>query len=287
MRYVDKDTQKIPTKHAPKCLKNWIWTIQAAQAIWHRLSEAGFESLNLKSLNQDVIENFFNQLRSNGCANRNPTCEQFEGAFKTLFVGNLTSKHLFGANCEENTEGTTLAFSHLMNVSAVNKEINDVEEIDTVECTESAIPNTNINEKIINEQQIVNIIKRNNIIAQCKHCVNTLADAQTLNHIRQAIDLLEFKFIEICHETKVMEKTMTILENQCFSSYSQHCTHFKETSIIIIAQEFVKAWCKFINNILCRKIDILHSDTFMYKLAKRLSTKYTKKISDTKIEIRL
>lgn len=95
----------------PKCLKNWIWTIQAAQKIWNILHKANFESVNLKFLNQDVIENFFIQIRSNGCANRNPSCEQFEGAFKTLLICNLTSKHSIGANCKEDSEGTTLAFS--------------------------------------------------------------------------------------------------------------------------------------------------------------------------------
>lgn len=84
MSYVDKQTWKIFARNAPKCLKNWIWSIKGAQEIWNRLHKANFESFNLKFLNQDVIENFFSQIRSNGCANRNPSCEQFEGAFKTL-----------------------------------------------------------------------------------------------------------------------------------------------------------------------------------------------------------
>lgn len=33
MQYVEKDTRKVPKKNAPKCLRNWIWTIRAAQNI--------------------------------------------------------------------------------------------------------------------------------------------------------------------------------------------------------------------------------------------------------------
>lgn len=223
MRYVDKESRKVPIRNAPKCLKNWIWTIQGAEDIWKKFHcEAQFESFNLKFLNQDVLENFFSQVRSNGCANRIPSCEQFEGAFKTLLISNLTSKHSFGANCEEDTDGMTLAFSNLINVSEANKEIDNAEEICEVECNEPAIPATNVNEKIIDEKKILDIIKRNKIIAQCDQCANNIVN---ILDIRQAIEILEFRFVEICHEVKLMEKTMKILEDQCFLSCPQQCTH--------------------------------------------------------------
>lgn len=287
MCFVEKETRKISTKNAPKCLRNWVWTIEAAQEIWNMLHEANFESFNLKFLNQDVIENFFSQIRSNGCTNRNPSCEQFEGAFKTLLICNLTSKHSIGANCEKDTEGMTYAFSHLINLSEINKETsNNSEEIDEVECIQPAIPCTTTTEKIINEEKIVNIMKRNKIIAQCEECTNNVKDAQILFDIKQAIEILELQFTEICYEVKLLEKTMKILEDRCFLSCSLQCTHLKEAAIKITAEEFIKAWCKFINNILCRKINI-DSENFMYKIAKRLSTKYIKKTNDTKLETSL
>ena len=43
------------------------------------LKNAGFEYLNLKYLNRDVIENYFSQLKSNSYANTNPIPEQFQG----------------------------------------------------------------------------------------------------------------------------------------------------------------------------------------------------------------
>ena len=79
MRYIDKKSHQIPRKNPPKCLANWIWIIIAAKDIQFVLKNAGFEYLNLKYLNRDVIENYFSQLKSNSYANTNPIPEQFQG----------------------------------------------------------------------------------------------------------------------------------------------------------------------------------------------------------------
>lgn len=278
MRYVEKLTKKIPSKTAPN-LKNWIWTMKGTQEIWKTLRAAKFESLNLKFLNQDPAENFFSQIRSNGFANRNPSCEQFEGGFKTLLICNLSSKHSIGANCKDTTEGSTLALTHLMNLSQTMKEMNDSEntQYEEVECNESAIPRSDINEKLLNEKKIIDIIRRKELVAQCEKCAKNHTNAQTLIEIEKAIEILEQQFPEICHKIKILEKTRKILENQCFLTCSVQCTHLKETLILITAEEFLKAWCKFMNNILCRKINV-HSDNFMYKIAARMSNKYGKKM---------
>lgn len=100
-------------KNRPKCIKNWLWTIKAAQEIWKIVQKTQFQSLNLKFLNQDIIENFFSQVRNFGGSNRNPNAKQFQEAFKALLVCNLTSKLSFGANCKEDGEGISLALSEL------------------------------------------------------------------------------------------------------------------------------------------------------------------------------
>jgi len=153
MRFVEKDTRKIPRKNAPKCLKNWIWTIKNAKDIWNILHTNNFKSFNLKFLNQDVLENFFSQIRSNGCANTNPSPAQFEGAFKSLLVCNYTSKHSIGANCEENNEGHTFALSTLMNLSEQIKEKN-LEDKDETEYMEAAIPVVTSTEIILDEKRL-------------------------------------------------------------------------------------------------------------------------------------
>lgn len=55
----------------------------------------------MRHLNQDPLENFFGAVRSHGCRNTNPTPENFEGAFATLLINNMSSVHApVGANCE-------------------------------------------------------------------------------------------------------------------------------------------------------------------------------------------
>lgn len=121
-------------------------------------------------------------------------------------ICNLTSKHSIGANCEENTEGTTLAFSYLLNLSEILKNMDNATEIDTVDCTEPAIPSISTNQKIIDENKVVTISKRNKNIAQCEECSHNLMDPQTLSSIKHAIEILDLKFIEICYETNLFEK---------------------------------------------------------------------------------
>lgn len=67
--------------------------------------------------------------------------------------------------------------------------------------------------------------------------------------IKEAISILELQFTEICYEVKLLEETMKILEDRCFLTCPLQCTHLKEAIVQITAQEFMKAWCKFINNI--------------------------------------
>lgn len=62
MQYVEKKTRQVLKRNSPKCIKNWLWTIKAVQEIWKIVQKAQFQSLNLKFLNQDIIENFFSQV---------------------------------------------------------------------------------------------------------------------------------------------------------------------------------------------------------------------------------
>lgn len=83
-------------------LKNWISNINVYKEMFKYLNEThGVSSLLTRNINQDPLEKFFCNIRSNGVRNTSPTCSQFIGAFKTLLVNNLTSPHSVGANCEQ------------------------------------------------------------------------------------------------------------------------------------------------------------------------------------------
>lgn len=122
MQYVDKKTRNSPRQNPPKCLKNWMWTIKNTEYIWNILHQNNFDSLNLKYLNQDVLESFFSEIRSNGRTNTNPSPAQFQAAFKSLLICNFTSQYSIGAYCKENTESTTFALSELIDLNTQMKE---------------------------------------------------------------------------------------------------------------------------------------------------------------------
>lgn len=178
-------------------------------------------------------------------------------------------------------EGTILALSELMNFSQVAKEIKGAEEINEVECAEATIPEVNNHEIVIDQEMIISSLSHNNTIAQCTECRNNLEDAEVLHFIQNATKIVEMRFTDICHETKISEKIIKVLENECFLSCRSQCTHFKIIVLTTIAHEFIKAWCIFINKILCRKIQT-YSDNVMYNAAKKMSTKYVRKDNEYK-----
>lgn len=82
-------------------IENWVWTLHGIKIILKKLKdEYSLTSVWLRHLNQDPLENFFGAIRSHGCRNTNPTCDQFEAAFASLMINNLSSVHSRGNNCE-------------------------------------------------------------------------------------------------------------------------------------------------------------------------------------------
>ena len=98
MKFVHPSTLKdenVPT------LRNWVWTIEGIESLIKKIANKyGVNSIWLRHLNQDPIENFFGSIRSHGCRNVNPSVEKFESAFTTLLINSLSSVHAPGANCE-------------------------------------------------------------------------------------------------------------------------------------------------------------------------------------------
>ncbi|XP_063893678.1 uncharacterized protein LOC135117720 [Helicoverpa armigera] len=97
MKFVASDGKKqsIPS------VTNWVWTLNGVQTLLKKLqNDFNVSSVWLRHLNQDPLENFFGAVRSQGCRNTNPTCDQFESAFATLLINNISSVHTRG-NCEK------------------------------------------------------------------------------------------------------------------------------------------------------------------------------------------
>lgn len=276
MKFVEKKTHKTIRRNSPKCLINWMWTIQNAQYLWYVLQASGFSSFNLKHINQDIVENCFSQIRDNGHRNINPSPFQFSAAFKTLVTTNLTSNYCISSNCEESNEGASLALTKIYNDNELmtESEKNDI-DID-IECTEAAISDVMTKHMFTDAQKIILIIAQNKAVTECKQCFEIINHNRILEHIQHALDVAELQFPQFCHETQVKEKLKTTFNNEIPTSIL-HCSIVYNIVIEETAKEFVLQWCKFINNILTGKIQKECWDAnVIYTQAKTMSLKYSK-----------
>ena len=78
----------------------WLINIDAVQYAWRTLKSAGFDYIEIGSLNQIPLENTFGVIRLHCGSNNNPTVGQFLDALKTSIINGLAYTGLRNANCE-------------------------------------------------------------------------------------------------------------------------------------------------------------------------------------------
>lgn len=274
MEYVDKESHKSIRRNNPKCLKNWIWTVQGSMQLWKALENCGFSSLNMKHFNQDIVENFFNEVRDHGHRNNNPSPHQFNASFKTLLCRNLTSKKSLSSNCEENEEGTSLALSNVFRAG----EINSLNEEDrNIEYCDPAIPDTKSTIIKLDSQKILSNIIKNTAALECPECAECLEGNRVLDEIKQKVELAEERFPHFCHVRKIKEKLIKIFSTEQYLINSIHCPALQEHLNEEIARHFITAWCKIVNNILSGTIEVQEETNFIFNSARRVSIRFHKK----------
>ncbi|KAL1489820.1 hypothetical protein ABEB36_013752 [Hypothenemus hampei] len=131
MSFINKkrECQRVP------CLNNWVVTLNSLEELMQTLKkDYGVGIFKTRHVNQDPIENFFGQIRQQGCRNTNPTAKMFASHFKTLLINNLVQFHSLSANCQEvpgsmlsdvniflnsskNVHAGPKSFSHLQTIS--------------------------------------------------------------------------------------------------------------------------------------------------------------------------
>ena len=85
-------------------LNNWVITLNGLEVIYSTLvKKFNIRHMKTRNFNQDPVENFFGQMRQQGCRNINPTATLFHNHFKTLLINNLATRHSISGNCEEDT----------------------------------------------------------------------------------------------------------------------------------------------------------------------------------------
>lgn len=280
MEFVDAKTHKSLNRNKPKCLTNWIRTIEGAKILWEILQKNGFKSLNLKHLNQDPIENLFSQIRDHGHRNVNPTPYLFGTAFKALLTCNLTSKHSMSANCEKDKEDFQPLLSFFKTEQIMEREeTEETEETEeNVECSEATNSNTTTSTNFyFDVHKTISLLKRK-MKMECTECIALLENNNTIEVVKHAMEIVEMQFLIFCHETKVKKKLIQHLSNT-FPKF--HCTDIQNNILNNFAHQFILEWCNFINKIFRGKEtqDDLNTNNMYYE-AQRMSSKYRKKVKN-------
>lgn len=237
-KYVDKSSHQTIKRNAPKCLTNFIWSINGVKEAWRVLQNKNFETINLKCLNQDILENFFSQIRNFCGCNTNPNPQQFRDAFKALLVSNLTSKHSVGANCKEDTNGQTLALLQLIQFTEVAHDNDSQEAQEQVETEKLNIPTPTITNLTIPANKIIAIVTNKQVIKDSATCYNNVNNIELCKFIEHATTKLEINFPKICCDVKITEKIQDILREEENVLLLQ-CSHLKTTFFEVVAKEFL------------------------------------------------
>ncbi|CAG9128668.1 unnamed protein product [Plutella xylostella] len=96
MKFCDKAGRTVSVPSVQSCIKSR----ERIEKLFQLLKSMGIDSILLRNLNQDPLENFFGAIRSHGQSNTMPNAFAFEAAYKLLLINNLSSAHSVGANCE-------------------------------------------------------------------------------------------------------------------------------------------------------------------------------------------
>jgi len=242
MHFVDKTTHQPIRKNKPKCIKNWIWTIRGTLTLWRQLQKLDFSHFNLRYINQDVVENFFSQIRDIGHRNNNPTPYQFSCAFKSLLIANITSKYSPSANCKEIHNSKSMSLMNMFRASEIlSNENNNFQE---VECTESVVLKKTKKHIFIDIHNIINKIQNK---IQCATCAEQLNN-DLIKKLQDCVTIAEERIQDICYKMKIKENLIYIVMKNL--SITMHCTLTLDTILDTIMQTFLIQWCNFLNKIL-------------------------------------
>lgn len=127
-------------------------------------------------MNQDGLEIFFGNVRSNCQVKKQPMPFQFRSAFTNLIVSNLTAKHSIKSNCEDDRGFALLqdvTDIYDLDLGASADEIEDDEDIVQldVENSSETLPNTNDEAFVLDS---ANVCAKVLLATKCIDCRNTL-----------------------------------------------------------------------------------------------------------------
>ena len=162
MRFVSTTTLQ-PVKATYSCLENLKTNVNSYDLLWNKLKTYGLTSVNLRTINQDPLENFFGMTRSHGFWNVKPSSYQFASVFKALLITNLASAHSPGSNCMD--EGS----SFLMRWEKYWKEVQH-EEVSAVKISTASMKMPQKGSYICTQESVMRRMISKIKAAKCHMC---------------------------------------------------------------------------------------------------------------------
>ncbi len=245
------------------------------------------KSVSLRRMNQDGLENFFGNVRSNCNVKNQPMAFQFRSAFTNLVVNNLTAKHSISSNCQDDK-----GFALLQDVFDIYDEdlFEESEEIfeddeDIIELDLGGgeeVSNILADESLMFESS--NVCRQVLASNKCIDCENTLeaycplgehgilkqceVSSNPENHLFSyptALFTSQFKLLFkkvqtilpfICHEKLLSQKLVSYLGSDVLEGLgcSIHCSDIAQKIKKIAVNENINILRKDINKILRKKI---------------------------------
>lgn len=282
-------------------IANWVWTLNGIQILLKKL-ENDFEitSVWMRHLNQDPLENFFGAIRSQGCRNNNPTCDQFESSFATLLINNINSVQTRGKNCE----GDYCDALHALVVhNSVGDETTttcsmDIEKIFEINTT--PIREKENDPRVIGPLQYLSgfILKKVKKVfkscSSCADCLSTEENIEYLNYreyagrrwlcypsqdfvkiisnVQDILNVILKENIQKKNIREMMKTAIIILADFNFIT----CQNHKEKNIEVIINIMIKVighnYCKNINKILAGKKQVDDDEDEIQIKAKKFFT---------------
>lgn len=127
-------------------------------------------------MNQDGLENFFGNVRSNCQVKKQPMAFQFRSAFTNLIVTNLTAKHSIRSNCQDD-KGFAL-LQNVIDMYDMDCEESEDEFEDDEDILELGIDNEEITPNFLADEALVlesaNACRDVLVTSKCDACKNTL-----------------------------------------------------------------------------------------------------------------
>jgi len=250
--YVDKITREV-MKSVPS-LKNWLFTIDGFEKIWKIIHfKYGFANFKTRYCNQDLLENFFGQVRSHAIRNTNPTPKQFEDFFITLLVSNMKSVSIVGGNCEATEDSFML--------SSLEKYLED--NLSNVEVSDDNEPHEMFTNVVVREESskeflsdyldeiITTVVKEFNY---CQECNDSLRNSEFSIFARQIVGRINKLLETRSHRRNILKVLLEHFENwnvdiNWHECMEHHCNIFKVTVRILTIKTLIW-WCKKKNTLI-------------------------------------